>query len=214
MTKLNSSGSFVWNTFLGGSLDDSGSDITFDSSGNVYVSGSSNAAWGSPVWEHAGGYDAFVTKLNTNGDLIWNTFLGSSLDDSGSDITFDSSGSMYVSGSSNAAWGSPVRAHAGGYDAFVTKRILGPDMEISVNGNVISDNNTTPSAVDNTDFGTTDVENSTIVRTFTIENVGLDADLNLIGNPRVSISGSHASDFSVTTDPIAVLSLAPVQHFR
>ena len=110
VARLDASGNLIWNTFLGcaGYLgDDKVNAITLDSSGNVYAVGSNNAAWGSPVRAHAGGYDAFVTKLNSSGSFVWNTFLGGSLDDSGSDITFDSSGNVYVSGSVTPGLGFP-----------------------------------------------------------------------------------------------------------
>ena len=68
----------TWNTFLGGSGDDIGIAIAVDGSGNVYVSGQSNATWGSPVRPYTLDEDAFVAKLNSSGNLIWNTFLGGS----------------------------------------------------------------------------------------------------------------------------------------
>ena len=68
------------------------------------------------------------------------------------------------------------------------------------NGASIQNNDATPSATDDTDFGGADVSSGTVSRTFTILNSG-SAELNLTGSTIVSISGSHASDFSVTTQP-------------
>jgi hypothetical protein len=110
-----------WNTFLGGSGYDGGLGIAVDTSGNVYVTGFSIGNWGSPVRSYSGGSDAFVTKLNGNGVLQWNTFLGSSTADGGNAIAVDTSGNVYVAGDSGATWGSPVRPFAGIYDAFVAK---------------------------------------------------------------------------------------------
>jgi hypothetical protein len=111
----------LWNTFLGGSGNDGGSDIAVDSSGNIYVAGSSSASWGSPKRAYTSGTDTFVAKLNSSGNLLWNTFLGGSGDDGGGDIAVDSSGNIYVTGSSAATWGSPLRAYTKDYDAFVAR---------------------------------------------------------------------------------------------
>jgi hypothetical protein len=112
----------TWSTFLGSASDDRGNAIAVDGAGNVYVAGDSHHAWGSPVNAHAGGYDAFVAKLNSSGGLVWNTFLGSASDDYGTATAVDGSGNVYVAGYSNATWGTnPKNAHAGGVDAFAAK---------------------------------------------------------------------------------------------
>jgi hypothetical protein len=123
VAKLNgNNGVRQWNTFLGSGSGDWGYGITVDGSGNVYVSGISEATWGSPVNAHAGGTDAFVAQLNSSGVLQWNTFLGSGNGDWGWGIRVDGSGKIYVSGSSAATWGTPVNAYAGGtMDAFVAQ---------------------------------------------------------------------------------------------
>lgn len=53
----------VWNTFMGSASYDAGNGIAVDTSGNVYVAGLSAAAWGTPVNDNAGGYEAFAAKL-------------------------------------------------------------------------------------------------------------------------------------------------------
>jgi|GEM_PF-1702642 len=119
VAKLNSNGNLIWNTFLGA---DYGSAITVDGSGNVFVSGYSTTNWGSPVRAFGGGgQDAYVAKLNGNGSLAWNTFLGGSGTDSGNGIAVDGSGNVYVTGYSTANWGAPQRAYSSGYDAFAAK---------------------------------------------------------------------------------------------
>ncbi|MBU1737076.1 MAG: fibronectin type III domain-containing protein [Proteobacteria bacterium] len=110
-----------WHTFLGSSAYDFASGITKDASGNLYVTGYSTATWGSPLNAYAGGYDAFVAKLNSSGALQWNTFLGSANTDYGYDITADTSGNLYITGSSWGAWGAPLNAHAGSAEGFVAK---------------------------------------------------------------------------------------------
>jgi hypothetical protein len=123
VAKFNSSGSLVWNTFLGGSGNsEAGTAITLDASGNVFVTGWSNATWGTPVTGYGGGsFDAFVAKLNTSGALQWNTFAGGSGIDAAYGVVLDSSGSIYIAGNSSATWGSPVAAYSSGEDGFVAK---------------------------------------------------------------------------------------------
>jgi len=119
--KLDANGNLTWNTFLGGSRSDGGYSIAVDANRNVYVSGYSNATWGSPVRAFSGDSDAFTAKLAANGALTWNTFLGGSGDDDGDDIEVDANGNVYVVGYSDATWGSPVRAFSGDSDAFTAK---------------------------------------------------------------------------------------------
>jgi uncharacterized repeat protein (TIGR01451 family) len=119
--QLDSSGVRQWHTFMGSSDSDSGSGIAVDGSGNVYVTGYSCATWGSPVNPYAGGADTFAAQLDSSGVRQWHTFMGSSGYDRGYGIAVDGSGNVYVAGSSNATWGSPVNAHAGGYDAFAAQ---------------------------------------------------------------------------------------------
>ena len=218
VAKLNSSGVRQWHTFLGSSSRDRGYGIAIDGSANVYVTGSSDATWGSPEIAYAGDSDAFAAELSSSGALAWNAFLGSSSEgDYGYGIAVDASG-VYVAGSSYATWGSPVNAHAGGHDdspwgdepfadAFVAK--LGenlPEMDVSGLGNSITDGDTTPAPADDTDFGSVAVAGGTSAHTFTITNSG-NATLNLTGTPRVTIGGANAADFTLTTD--AATSVAP-----
>jgi len=75
MNGLNIETDWDWNTFMGSSSDERGRGITMDTKGNVYVVGYSGQ-WGSPVNNNAGWIDAFVAKLNRNGELLWHTFMG------------------------------------------------------------------------------------------------------------------------------------------
>lgn len=121
VAKLSSSGVLLWYTFLGASALDTGSGIRVDGSGDMYVSGTSHAPWGTPINGHNGSGDAFVARLSSSGTLLWNTFMGSSNDDAGESVAIDVAGNVYVAGTSSATWGTPERHHAGGEEAFVAK---------------------------------------------------------------------------------------------
>jgi hypothetical protein len=119
--KLDSAGALTWNTFLGGTGGDVGYDIAADGSGNVYITGWSDATWGDPERDYTQGNDGFAAKLSSTGALTWNTFLGGTGSDYGYDIAVDGSGNVYVGGYSNATWGSPWRDYTLGNDAFAVK---------------------------------------------------------------------------------------------
>jgi hypothetical protein len=196
--QLGSGGVLQWHTFLGGSGSDYGRGIAVDGSGNVYVTGTSDAAWGAPVRGYSGGQDAFGAQLDSSGALQWHTFLGQSLNDYGGGIVVDGGGNVYVAGTSQATWGAPVRTHSGDYDAFAAKLSSAPEIDVQGNSQSIANGSTTPSAANHTDFGTTAVSGGAVVRTFTIRNSG-DADLNLTGSLAVTLTtGAH---FSVTVQP-------------
>jgi hypothetical protein len=119
--RLDSSGTLQWNTFLGGTLDDQGKAIALDSSGNVFIGGICTGTWGNPVLGHSGDYDAFAAKLNDNGDLLWNTFLGAANTDICYGLAIDGSGNVYAAGYSTSTWGAPLNSKHNGMDAFVAK---------------------------------------------------------------------------------------------
>ncbi|MEJ7623891.1 MAG: SBBP repeat-containing protein [Pyrinomonadaceae bacterium] len=105
VTKLNAAGTaLVYSTFLGGSGADSGFGLAVDASGSVYITGET-ASDNFPTTAGAfdttrNGNDAFVTKLDPSGaSLVYSTFLGGTSDEFGVGIAVDSTGSVYVSGS-------------------------------------------------------------------------------------------------------------------
>ncbi len=121
MAKLDGSGTLVWNTFFGGSAVDIAFDIVYSAPSSFYVAGLSYSGWGSPVTAFSGGQDAFLIKVESTGTVSWSTFMGGSGDDRGLELDIDSSGYVYVAGTSDASWGSPVDNFNSDTDLFVTK---------------------------------------------------------------------------------------------
>ena len=135
VTKLNAAGSaLAYSTYLGGSIDDAGSSIAVDSSGNAYVTGftvSPNFPTVNPI-QVTSGYPnsaTFITKLNAAGSaLVYSTYLGGAGATYGNGIAVDSSGNAYVGGytaSGTFPTVSPIQAanasYSGCCDVFVTK---------------------------------------------------------------------------------------------
>ena len=105
MTKLDATGSgLVYSTYLGGSDGDVGLGIAVDGAGSAYVTGDTVSTdfpttAGAAQTTNAGGYDAFVTKLDATGSgLVYSTYLGGSDGDFGLGIAVDGAGSAYVTG--------------------------------------------------------------------------------------------------------------------
>jgi murein DD-endopeptidase MepM/ murein hydrolase activator NlpD len=114
--------SLSWNTFLGGTGTDTFPDMVVDNNGNMYITGESNASWGTPINPYPGTGDpsysnVFVAKVNSQGILQWNTFLGSANGDAAGHISLDSSGNIFVSGLSYASWGNPINPYHGNINA-------------------------------------------------------------------------------------------------
>ena len=121
VAKFDGSGALLWNTFLGASCEDFGCAIAVDSGGSAYVAGVSSGTWGSPVTPYRGQDEAFVVKLNTSGNILWHTYLGSAYSEIGTSLVLDSDRNSYVAGIGNFTWGSPDRQWSGDYDAFAAK---------------------------------------------------------------------------------------------
>ena len=75
-----------------------------------------------------------------------------------------------------------------------------PEINVQGNGVSIESGDLTPSTSDHTDFGSIETGTGSLVRNFTILNVGT-VSLALPGNPRVAVSGANAADFLVTMQP-------------
>lgn len=92
----------TWTNFLGSAKNDEGNGVAVDAAGNLYLVGTSFATWGNPLRAHSGGPDLVVAKLDSSGNLLWNTFLGSQGADQGYGIALDASGNIAVVGYSDS----------------------------------------------------------------------------------------------------------------
>jgi uncharacterized protein (TIGR03437 family) len=120
ITKLNSTATAViYSTYLGGGGDDIIYGMVVDSSGTVYVTGSTSSlnfpTAGAPVQRNYAGYynlpelveqligDAFVARLNAAGTaLLYSTYLGGTANDEGRALAVDSAGIIYVVGATDS----------------------------------------------------------------------------------------------------------------
>jgi hypothetical protein len=140
VTKLSSTGSVLFATYLGGSGDDYAHAVAYDASGNIYVVGqttSSNFPLQSAFQSTNYGTDAFLTKFNAAGtSLLYSTYLGGNGTDIAHGIAVNSNNEPYLVGVTDSAFtgysnGFPVQntqyTQLNGYpyfnytDAFVTR---------------------------------------------------------------------------------------------
>jgi len=130
VSKLDRNGNFVWAKRMGGASEDVGNSITVDSNGNIYVTGyfeGADAVFGTTNLASDGGFDIFVTKLDSNGNFIWAKRMGGISEDKGHHIIVDSSGNVYSTGYfSGTADFDPSDltsnlTSAGAFDGFVSK---------------------------------------------------------------------------------------------
>lgn len=110
ITKLSSDGTqILYNTFIGGSLDDDAYAIDVDAAGNAYIAGITSSMnfpllnarqVNSSITSQNGAVEGFVAKLDSSGTLAYSTYHGSILDknDYVDDLDVDSSGNVYLVG--------------------------------------------------------------------------------------------------------------------
>ena len=104
VSKLDSSGNFLWAKQLGGTLPDLGYSIALDAFGNVYTTGlfqvTADFDPGADTFNmtSAGSFDIFISKLDSSGNFLWAKQLGGASDDYGYSIAVNTSGNVYTTG--------------------------------------------------------------------------------------------------------------------
>jgi hypothetical protein len=127
VVRLDAGGNPAYVTRLGGTEKDEARGIALDAAGNVYVTGlvrSPDFPTAGPVQGHLLGLeDAFVTKLDPAGSIVYSTFLGGSDWDAANGIGVDDQGRAWVAGyslSHDLPVVDALLGYSGGGDAFVS----------------------------------------------------------------------------------------------
>ncbi|HEX9901732.1 MAG TPA: SBBP repeat-containing protein, partial [Acidobacteriota bacterium] len=119
--------------YIGGAGDDSGSGIAVDLSGSAYLTGSTTSKEDTfsiifgPTLTFNGESDAFVAKVDYQGEFFYCGYIGGSGQDYGNAIAVDLSGNAYVTGHTNSTestftvWSGPDTTFNGEVDAFLVK---------------------------------------------------------------------------------------------
>ncbi len=99
----------VYATYLGGTNVDQGFDIAVDAAGQAYITGNTGSSFpttpGAFDTSYNGGiFDAFLAKLSQDGaSLVYGSYLGGLVVDTGYKIDVDSAGNAYVIGTTQSS---------------------------------------------------------------------------------------------------------------
>lgn len=115
VSKYDSNGNFAWTCQFGTEENNSVQSVSVDGQGNVFVAGSTRGDLGG---ESMGDYDAYISKYDSNGALLWIRQFGSTEADLVDGVSFDGLGNVYVGGNT---WGDLGGINAGNRDGFVCK---------------------------------------------------------------------------------------------
>lgn len=130
VSKYDSSGNVLWTESFGSDSMDIASGVTIDQADNIIVVGKFNGTAmhiGNIVLPRAVGsinYDAFVFKLDPNGNVVWAKSIGANGIDAGITVTTDENNDIYVGGmftSANLNFGTSTYSSLGYDDIFISK---------------------------------------------------------------------------------------------
>lgn len=120
-----------YSSYLGGAINDDGGSVAVDADGNAYITGRTSSTdfpttVGAVRTSLTGPTDAFVTKLDPAGAVVYSTYLGGIGDEEARSIAVDGAGNVYMIGDTTSAdfptTAGAFQTIAGGLiDAFVTK---------------------------------------------------------------------------------------------
>jgi hypothetical protein len=102
--KMDALGNFIWAKAFGGSGWDQSFAISSDNSGNLYITGfyeetaDFDPGEGTTNFTVIGNRDAFVQKLDSDGNLLWARSFGGTDFELGRSAQVDASGNVYVAG--------------------------------------------------------------------------------------------------------------------
>ena len=131
--KLENNGSFLWAVSFGSTLNDNGSSVVSDTSGNVYTTGyftgtvDFDPGAGISNLITNGFMDIFVLKMDGNGNLVWAKSMGGTQTDNGTGIYADAAGNVFTTGSFQGTAdfdpgiGSFNLTSAGAIDIYISK---------------------------------------------------------------------------------------------
>ncbi len=132
ISKLDSDGNFLWAIGMGGPFRDGAANVAIGTSGEVYTVGAFigtvdfDPGPGTFNLGSVGG-DAFISKLDSNGNFLWAGQMGGALEDRAASVAVGMSGEVYTVGAFRGTAdfdpgpGTINLSSTGGDDAFISK---------------------------------------------------------------------------------------------
>lgn len=104
---MESDGSLRWNSYFGGSGDETASTILFTADQRICIAGNtssaSNVALNGYQMQYGGGQnDGYLAQFDEDGFIIWSTYIGGNQNDEIHQLTINRFQHLYVSGSSSS----------------------------------------------------------------------------------------------------------------
>src|ERR1043165_8332738 len=136
LAKFDTAGTLLWGLYYGGAGFEMANAITTDKAGFVYISGYTTSDTGistpgchQPAMGAPSHRDAFLTKVDSDGAIVWGTYYGGFYDETGYGVGVDSAGNVYMGGEtasttdiSTAGSFQPAKSGASYYsDLFLVK---------------------------------------------------------------------------------------------
>ena len=197
VAKLNDTGrTIVFSTYLGGSDGENSvskreGGIGVDPEGGIYVTGMTSSRnfpfrTAGALQPRRSGADAYVTKFQANGAVVYSTPLGGNGSEFGMGVAVDDAGTAHVAGTTQSPdfpTVAPLQAtlaNNSNFDAFVSRIAHGPGRTVMFDPNAI-------------DFGTELLNVASLPESLYIANVGTAA----LPIGTVTLSGPHAADFII-----------------
>ncbi|MCW3104565.1 MAG: hypothetical protein JWO09_3005 [Bacteroidetes bacterium] len=132
--KLDAAGNYVWAKRFGGATGNAiGNSIVTDAAGNIYGCGTFygtvdfDPGTGLASLSASGSYDAFITKLDGAGNLVWARNLDGTSDIYGNSVAADAAGNVYSTGyfygtaDFDPGTGTFPMSYSGYYDTYILK---------------------------------------------------------------------------------------------
>ena len=193
-------------------LNVNGIDLDYDGANGLYAPGPTTNGYNS--WQRINGghtYNIYAKPFTDGGtDWYWNIDI---------DDYDDASVLFYSNQLSSTPTSSPDDPSVTGWSpqsgvttstsVSVLEETPYPEISLTGNGHSITSGDNTPSTYDFTEFVYAEITSGSTTRTYTISNIG-GADLS-IGT--ITLSGTNASDFSVTSSPSSTITVSSTSNF-